>query len=413
MTFTKLEKRLGIIVLVYIAIILFGFSRTHAQVIVSRKDNVEIIKGKKAGEYQAKVYSSPQWTETGKSLLTYDAMTGVVTSRNRTVQYIPIAGTAKLEKKVEKGNASVKEFYNVPDSKTTRLSWKVKTTANETKFDDKTGRLTYFDTQGILLFFTPPPVSWDSDKKPVKIEVSFVDNQLIYDIIGDNYAYPITVDPTTVVTTNDCSIYSTDATYLTARNAVTGDAVGSVYLYVGQDSTGYYVYRPFLSFVIPDMATISAGSLFLEGNLDNSETDFNIQGFTATYSNPGVKEDFDLFDGWQASGAYNGTVLNDTWNTKGYSDTWNEIVLNAAGLAAILAKKNDTFLIALLSEQDKAADDPTEHEYIIFESSTTSGKEPYLYITYTVPSTGTRTIVYDKEPRYIWNNGSSVPIWKP
>ena len=212
---------------------------------------------------------------------------------------------------------------------------------------------------------------------------------------GDNVAFTTTVSagPTSIIATNDGRIRNNDATYTTARNATAGNYTDASFI-IGQSST-YYINRSFASFAIPDMATITSASLFLYGNTDGSTVDFGVYILTSTYSNPFVVGDFDLFSGHQASGAYNGTVLNDLWNTSSYSASWNEFVFNADGLSAVLAKKNDTFLMAAISKEDYDNSANTDTEYVWFENSTVAGKEPYLSITYTTTVTAPTVTTQD------------------
>jgi len=191
---------------------------------------------------------------------------------------------------------------------------------------------------------------------------------------------------TDVKASNDGYITSANANYDTARNAIAGNQAITIILYIGQLVTPIYgIRRPFASFQIPDMVSLTAASLFLNGAADFSTTDFDIYIHLSTYSDPLVKEDFDLFDGHQASGAYNGTILNNAWNSVDYSAGWNEIVFNAAGLSAVLAAKNSTLKIVLISKEDYDNSVPTYDEYCAFNSSETAGNEPYLSITYTAP----------------------------
>ena len=188
-----------------------------------------------------------------------------------------------------------------------------------------------------------------------------------------------------VIATNDGYINKTATAYATARNAIVGDSAPTNLFSVGQGKSDYYIQRGFASFVIPDMSVLTAASLFLYGSLDGSTIDFYIYLLESTYSNPLIKEDFDLFDGHQSSGVYNGTVLNETWNSLDYIAGWNEIVFNSDGLAAILAKKNDTFKLAAISGEDYNNSAPINSEVLYFKSSVTSGKEPYLALTFSSP----------------------------
>ncbi len=208
---------------------------------------------------------------------------------------------------------------------------------------------------------------------------------------------------TNITTTNDGYTYNNSiVSYAAARDATAGLSAQTDQWIVGQNYSApdRTVYRSFASFAIPNMSAISAASLFLDGLTDNSTTDFEIYIVTSTYSNPLVKEDFDVFDGHQTGEADNGTVLNSAWNSSAYSADWNEITFDADGLAAILAKSNSTLSIALISKEDYDNSAATDGEYVSFESSGESGKEPYLLITYTAGAgTVTQVIRQNGQPR--------------
>jgi len=184
--------------------------------------------------------------------------------------------------------------------------------------------------------------------------------------------------------TNDGRIRVYDEVYATARNDGPNPEVSTTQNSVGQTASGnFYLWRLFASFVLPEMTTVTSVSLFLDGVSNSSDTDFDVYVFTSTYTDPLEVGDWGLFDGHQATGAYNGTILNDTWNTTSYSDDWNEIVFNAAGRSAVLAAKNTTFKIALISKEDYSSDQPGDSEYVIFSTTIHSGLEPYLKVSYT------------------------------
>jgi hypothetical protein len=384
--------------------------------VLSRAGNKEIKKAPE-GKLNAKIFTSPQWDANGQPLLIRDDATGKVTSRGRYVKYVPDVNTAKLTVRREKGNASIKEYWTVPDSTVIKLSWTVETNASNVGFGNET--LIFYDTVNSELFRTPPPMAWDADKKPVIIKVSYVDKQLTYDIIADKYTYPITVDPTSVVATNDGYVYcSNNSTYDTARNTTVGDIAATDVLNIGQYYTSLYrIYRSFLAFAIPYMTSITVASLYLWGYNDYSTTDFEVYLHTATHSNPIVVDDFNNFDGWQATGAYNGTILNNTWNSSSMVESgWIHIDMNAAGLSAILAKKNDTLKIVAISKEDYIDSAPTGAERIVFASSISeAGKEPYLSITFQLGSTSNIRSILSKDGVItpFMKDGVITPFMKP
>ncbi|MFA5186604.1 MAG: hypothetical protein WC551_09030 [Patescibacteria group bacterium] len=271
--------------------------------------------------------------------------------------------------KVETSRVGVKETVTLKDkSALVKLQW----------------RVTWSSGESVII--TPAIAAVDASGKRVPASTSESDGVLTCELDISGATFPITVDPSSVVATNDGFVNSADATFDTARNAAAGDYADASSLSIGLTKPSTYsVYRTFCSFAIPDMSAVSAASFFAYGLSDASTTDFEIYIHTSTYSDPLVKEDFDLFDGHQATGAYNGTVLNNTWDSSSYSATWNEIVFNAAGKSAVLAKKADTLKLVLISKEDFADSAPTGSEGVMFCPSTESGKEPYLSITFTPP----------------------------
>lgn len=360
--------------------------------LLARYNNIEIYKADK-GQLQAKVYGNNQYDIDGKPLIEYDSLTGDIKAKGKYVRFVPDAITKTIKMNRVVGNAGIKEDYILLDNKITKLSWTVSTNAS-VLWNDKDKKHTFKNEKQEYMFEAPSPTAQDANGKDVKVDVTYENNVLTYVItfIGDEL-FPVMVDPTSVVATNDGFLRASDVVYVTARDLTTANnAVNTTLNNIGQ-TNNYWVMRPFFSFAIPAMGSCTAGSLFLEGGTDASTTNFGIYLHTATYSNPLAVGDFASFNGHQTSGAYTGTILNDTWDTSSFSLNWNEIVLNAAGLTAVLAKSNSTLQLVALSKEDYDNSAPTGDEYVRFESSITAGKEPYLSITFTLPSVTTRSIL--------------------
>lgn len=193
-------------------------------------------------------------------------------------------------------------------------------------------------------------------------------------------------DTTATVTYN---MYNRNGTYTTARDAVSATNNSSGGARVGQN-TSFDVIRGYLEFPIPALSSVASCSLFMYGDTDNSTTDFVVDLFTGSWASTATTE-WDQFDGWVSGSAFTGTNLTDGWNTSGFSVGWNEIVLNAAGRAAILAAQGTTIKIAVISANDVSRAQPSGDEYVSFESKAAVGKEPYLSITEMAASTPTMT----------------------
>jgi hypothetical protein len=191
------------------------------------------------------------------------------------------------------------------------------------------------------------------------------------------------------------------SSYLPARDA-NGGFAASGYVSMGQQyaETAYQVKRGFLAFPIPAGERIVSCSLFLNGWVDSSATDFAVDIVGANLARPTITTaDYSRFNGRTVGSAHTGTVLNNTWNSSSYSADWNTITLNAAGIDSLNAAIGDTLWIALLSHKDYTASAPTGYEYIAFVPS----PAPYLSITRlpvsrNIPYSLTPTPLYDKSP---------------
>jgi len=384
-----------------------------AEIKSMRTKNAETFKADNKGKLTAKIYAHEKYyydtvaKEYREKTFTYDGK--AFASRGYSIEYKPLfkENTANLTTAKEQTATGVKETITLKNvDAPTLLSWTIVTNATYTL----DGGAVTFTANGEVMFVTQAPTAWDRDGKPVKVTVSIDKGVLIYDVDVKAAAFPVTVDPTTtIISANFAKVYTSNADYATARNATTGDYIGVLNLYVGQYDQDL-IHRFFITIVIPDITTLTAASLFLNGSNDESTTDFDIYIHISTCNTPVDIGDFDLFDGHQASGAYNGTILNDTWNTSSYSADWNEIVFNAAGLAAILAKKNDTFKLVAISSRDYAATAPSGAERVTFDGTQVPGNEPYLSITYTL-SSGLESRKSLTAPR-LYSNGDNVPLYK-
>ena len=137
------------------------------------------------------------------------------------------------------------------------------------------------------------------------------------------------------------------------------------------------------------LSSVTSCFLHTYGETDLSTTNFDIALFSGSWSSMAVGE-WDQFDGWTSGSAHTGTNLANTWNTSSFSVGWNIFEFNAAGRATILSAKNTTFKIAMISGEDVSRSEPTDNEYVSFESIAASGKEPFLRIN-TSTSSGTST----------------------
>ena len=169
-----------------------------------------------------------------------------------------------------------------------------------------------------------------------------------------------------------------DGTYTTARDNISASNNSSSGIQVGQN-TDFNVYRGYMEFPIPALASVTTCYLYVYGDTDESTTDFNVALFTGSWSSMATSE-WDQFNGWTAGSAHTGTDLTDGWNTSNFSVGWNIIELNADGRTAIFAAKETTIKIAVISGEDVSRSEPSGDENVSFESKDEAGKEPFLRI---------------------------------
>ncbi len=378
--------------------------------ILSKYNNIEIYKAD-SGKLTSKIYATPQYDANGKSLIKYDEKTGKVISRNRYVKFIPDIATGKLEMKREVGNANIKEYWTVPDKNITKLSWTVETDAERIVEDDA---LIFLDSQGVELFRTPAPIAWDMDKKQVDLKVIFDGEVLTYEILEGVYKYPITIDPTITVGSDVKDFAATSDSYI-VRDYTNATWTQNGYPQVGQSflDLQYTVRRAGLSFNLSELPigiTITEATLTMLGRENHSTNDFDLYVVSSYYSNDA--SGYSKFFGRTVGDAHTSIILNNNWNSSSFSTGWNTITFNDSGIDSLNAHIGGTFKIHLISSNDYDNTPPSmAEEWLYFNDGIENN--PYLSVTYTLLKYRTRTILYDKEPNYIWENGNRVPIWKP
>lgn len=181
------------------------------------------------------------------------------------------------------------------------------------------------------------------------------------------------------------SAIATGATYPDTRGQLDGaGGIATSNMRVGQSiSGGFTLYRSFTLFVIPEMTTCSACTLYVDGQSDASTTDFEVYVVAGTQGSTIESTDFPAVDGWATGGnLYTGSVMNDTWNSSSYSAGWNAIVFNAAGRDSIVAAQGDTLFVALISKEDYVSSQPGGDEYLLFSDPNPPNEGAFLSITY-------------------------------
>lgn len=384
--------------------------------VLLRRGSVETVKSGE-GLITSKVYSSPQWDMTGKPLVTYDIVTGKIEAKSRYARFIPDEATSKLTVDKQVSVTGVKEFYTVPDNKTTRLSWTVDTDAETVTWDNTGKRLSFYGFGGLYMFESPPPIAWDADKKPVGVTAAYDKGVLTYTIPPGEYKYPVIVDPTVyriafVSATSKGLENSSEVSFVASRNGTTGSISSMIIGLSSNGSTLWGTFRGLLRYDTSSITgTITSGNFV--GNIRNDPTDDFVLRMVATTDTlaSGVVAGsmFNEIKGWAASGAYSVTYLSDdALNTSAYAvgDTLR-FSLNAAGIANV--NKTGITQAWLLSADDIASNAPGGALSAIMYYSLA----PYLEVTTGSGSatTPTRRSPFANDPTPIFRN-DPIPIWR-
>jgi len=310
------------------------------------------------------------------------------------VKYTALFDTAGISIETRPMPEGVKQNIYLNDERAgTVLKWIIDTNADS--IENNGEEIIFRSVDGKILFRTNNPVAWDKNGKSIVVNSTVSGDTLVYSVVlPADFEYPITVDPSTTITaTNYTRLYSPRSTsYTTARDATSGTesaadlGVGQAYPIGGTD---YLVYRTALMFDLtstdPNMISIDSASLYLSGQSDKSTTDFDAFVIASNQQGSPSGDWFNDFYGWQTSGTYSPDTLSNAWNSVSYSDDWNEFVFNSTGLDSIESNWGDTLRVFLISGEDIVSSAPTDYEFVVFNGATYS-PEPYLSITYTVPS---------------------------
>ena len=192
--------------------------------------------------------------------------------------------------------------------------------------------------------------------------------------------------------TSDGYLQSSNAAYATARSGgggLTAYTTGSII--VGQSFYGgatYYIFEGFLGFDTSPIgagSTVTAATLSLDGQTDNSTTDFTIEAWSRDWGTAITTAD------WVAGASLSGLTLVASYASSGFTFVYNDFTSEAAFLAAINLTGYTRILLA--SAKTNANTAPTGDEYITFRAAEASGtsQDPKLVVIATSPITGTLT----------------------
>lgn len=150
-------------------------------------------------------------------------------------------------------------------------------------------------------------------------------------------------------------------------------------LVVGQGAPlTFLIYQSFVSFdtsAIDDDGVINSVALALDGNTDNSTTDFVAEARTYDWSTS-----LDTGD-WRTPAQLSGLTRVATWNSSGYSSGYNTFSEDGLNFRGVINKSGSTRLV-LCSAENTSQSQPTTDEYVQFTSANQAGttEDPRLTI---------------------------------
>lgn len=197
---------------------------------------------------------------------------------------------------------------------------------------------------------------------------------------------------TTVYSSADGNVWSTDATYATARAGGTMQATaGPATVYCGQ-ATGYTCYQSVLAFdtsSIPDDDVVSDVSLEMMLSNDLSTTNLVVQARTHSWGGTADTGD------WVAGASLSALTLLATLSTNGIGATGSYKTFTSETAFASAIVLTGSTEVMLSSDRQAAGTTPTNNEYVRFHATAAAGttQDPKLTITHEAAPTTTQAQV--------------------
>ncbi len=296
---------------------------------------------------------------------------------DHSVEYTTLHNTTDITTVIEQQYNGVKETITLHNAAAdTILKWLITSNANY----QQEGNAIIFDDSGGYLFHIEEPTAFDFTGVSIPITVSLAGDTLSYEVhVPLNAVYPIEVDPVTTIgeSNPDTGVMErSNATYTTARNATTSQTVSAGGSTIGQRGLAgtEYIFRQALTFDTSSLAgsLIDAAEIKMVVQVDDSDTEFNLQLVEGTYDASGgdlATSWYNDFVGWVSSGAYSLTDLAPEITTVGISNGDTLLfTLNGTGLTKISTSGFSKFMI--ISDEDAASSAPSNSEFVVFEPTT-------------------------------------------
>jgi len=200
------------------------------------------------------------------------------------------------------------------------------------------------------------------------------------------FVRPTHADTTTsfyLSTGDDGSIVYNDVTWAATHDASSGNLAGTTLggVYAAK-ITQWYVGRFFLNFdtsALPDDATISSATIYVYGESKNGALARTYNIYDGAQHETLITGDYDDC----GTSAYSSNIAHSAFTTGAY----NGWALNSSGIANISTSTNSKFCIRETT-YDAPDSSPSDYENIYIRNTSYAGtsSDPYISITYTVPT---------------------------
>lgn len=186
-------------------------------------------------------------------------------------------------------------------------------------------------------------------------------------------------------------IHKLALTWDDAHDAAAGDSVekdpSSGVIQCSYNGSNYQISRGFFLFdtsALPDGATISSAVLSLCSTGDGAYLNQDTTSLDIVSSNPAADNNLVTGDFDQVGSTSFGNITLASWTTS--DGTYNDITLNASGIAAISKTGITKLGCRIKKDLDDSAVSGRNELYFYFSGSYLTDKDPKLVITYTITS---------------------------
>ena len=223
------------------------------------------------------------------------------------IEYKALFDTSGITIETLPNKTGVKQNYILYDeTAVTELRWLIDTDANIVGETENTD-IHFHDDEGVWQFMVSAPVAWDANETTVPVHSSVSGDTLIYVVDVNGAVYPVTVDPTTIITrTNAYGYIAMQGTdWATSRDVAAGNVAQSAQVISGWRSSSHFLQRGVVQFETSSVSGTVDSAKVVMVPTEALAQDFDIHIVEGTYDDDAIATDwYNDFTGWAASGAY-------------------------------------------------------------------------------------------------------------